>query len=139
MYMKLSEKVLILWYGRIIAADFIMIPVIDVTFTLNIFGYLLIVLINLFLFAILYLRYINIDLSCESFIIINSGFLIKQQIIIHPTKILGTKEIRTPVSTALCLAYVVIYCEGKRYILPPTEKKIRQEITDLIKKEKEAD
>lgn len=134
--MRLSKKILVLWGMRLIAADFLLIPAADWLFNLNVWGYLLIASVNLLLCGLLYLRYISFLLNTNSFILINSGFLIKKQILIKPCRVFGIKQTQTPLSSVLNLSAAVIYCEGKRYVLPPTDIKALKELTNLIKKAK---
>lgn len=133
---KLPKKTLILWGARLIAADFPVLLIGDLLFDLDIWEYLMIAVINIFICTLLCVKYLNTRLYLAPCLILESGFLIKKHTIIKLCKVYGTKQIRTPISTVLGLSALVIYCEGKRFPIPPITLEHCEKTIELINKTK---
>ena len=128
-FVRLSKKVLVLWFGRLIIISAFMLFMLSLS-ELYFHGiYLLLSCIYLSIIIILSLRYkfCSFHLN-QNALVINSGLLIrKNQFIIH-SEICAVRHIFTPLSFILGLANAVVYCEGVMILFPPLTKAQRLEL-----------
>ena len=130
--MKLSKKVLILWFLRLTALNFLIIPFVDWSIKLSPALFLIIFMANLIVLLYLYLRYQSMSINTDRNIIISSGVFIRKETHIKPCRIYAVKRIRSPLEVALNLTTLLIYCEGSRFLIPPVTHEAKDRIIQLM-------
>lgn len=130
--MKISWKFLLLWSGRVLFVNCIIIPVLSLNEVYFSGIYVLIIGANLIIALIICISYKNIRLNiCETQIIFQSGFLIKKTRIISLRFVCAVKVLNTPLSLTLGLSNAIVYCEGTRTHLPPLTRSQLKELSQL--------
>lgn len=126
-FVRLSRKFLLLWCGRVLFANCLIVPFLSLYKEFFRAGCSLLVGINLFISAVILLRYKTAKLELQkSKLMITTGFFLKKTCVIFLSFSNTIKLIKTPLSSALGLSNVIIYSEGVKNILPPlTEAQLK--------------
>ena len=129
--MKIPKRALLLWGGRLLCANAVVIPAVD-SFP---FGAVLLWGGNISVIILLILRYKSTCITLSGYkLTVTKGFFFRRQTEISLLSVCATREIRTPLCDALKLCHLIICQEGNIFLLPPVCKEFTARIKILTEK-----
>ncbi|MBQ4569765.1 MAG: hypothetical protein IJA62_06925 [Ruminococcus sp.] len=133
--MRLSKKVWALWGIRLLAANILLYPVASYYMSAYDTPFVLFFSADSVLMIMLAIKYKTTAISMEKKLLhITQGLLLRRSVIIKPDSTCAAKSISTPLCQKLSLCYLVIYCEGVRFFLPPLDNKLASYIEKNCRK-----
>lgn len=137
-FVRLSRKFLLLWCGRVLFANCLIVPLLSLYKDSFAAWYALFAGINIFVSFVILLRYKTAKFERQkNKLVITSGFFLKKTRVVFLSFSVGIKLIKTPLSSALGLSNAVIYSEGIKNTLPPLTEAQLQSLSLLRTDERE--
>ncbi len=121
--MTLPKNVLLLWSGRIVFLNAVLIPLLNLSPAPFLY-FIFLGLANIFVIAFLFIKYKSFILILkETSVTIKSGILLRKTLEIKFTSVCAVRTFATPLAKHLSLQNPVLYCEGVTFFLPALDAK----------------
>ncbi len=132
--MRLSKRVWGLWGIRILATNILLYSIADY-FKDTFQGTLLLLFADSVLVIMLTIKYKSTMITInKNRLCITQGLFLRRSVFIKLNSTCATRSISTPLCQKLSLCYLIIYCEGVKFLLPPLDHNIASYIEKECRK-----